>query len=647
MDYDNNDFEGHSHKLSGEESSKLSSVLHPYVLPKFDFDDNLQTHLRFDSLVENEVYLGISNQEDNQWIEDFSRVSSGLEFDSSATESCSVSRHNNVWFEATSSESVEMLLKSIGQEEGAPEEAVIEDLDAEIEFGTLTKEMDPILKQDDKVVDNTLPQPALLPYNVKDSLEDSALAEHPSVVCTSESQRDGSPNRGCSGAVASNVDVAVANEENSEADIKSDDAKRMIAECSINISPTENMKELSSASVVPIEMLNIENANSVSHNIIVKSGEMDNQVITDLAESSDALPVDNSKGTMDHNAQSKNSNMGNEILSGIVDRTCSGKVDYTHCIEGVESLIEQKVEVNITSEVPSGSGSPIKVDNHFHLLEDFQDGMALADPSQHIKALNCSEDLERHNQFHGSPCENSPVVCHSDNNPNENVAEVSNTKAVSSAFPELEMGSVEEKDVGKQVVSLEGQNIGTYNSEIETSSCLNLKMDSAAENDSSFESGRQMGRNVLAEAPVSVDHDSGNNQHAGSAEVFVADHSCLKTACTPAEGEQPCNENMISEGCKSPLTLGKPVNSKEKDIACEEDVVYNDEQVVSVNQRPSEESQTESINMECKGIGLSHSNECSEGDVIKLHSSEFRDAKEQGQYHEIISFLLCQMTQSH
>ncbi|KAK1376369.1 hypothetical protein POM88_032562 [Heracleum sosnowskyi] len=628
MDYDNNEFEGHSHKLSGEESSKLSSVLHPYALPKFDFDDNLQTHLRFDTLVENEVYLGITNQEDNQWIEDFSRVGSGLEFDSSATESCSVSRHNNVWFEATSSESVEMLLKSIGQEEGAPGEAVIEDLDAGIEFGTLTKEMDPILKQDDKVVDNTLPQPALIPYNVTDSPEDSALPEHPSVICTSKPQRDGSPYRGCSGEVDSNVDVVMVNEDNMEAEIKFDEAKRMIAESSINISPIENIKELSSASAVSIEMQNLENSNSVSHNIIVNSGEMDNQVITVLAESLDARPIDNSKDSMDHNALSKESNTVDEISIGTVDKTYTGKVEYTHSVEAkVESLIEQKVEVNITtSEVPLGS--PIKVDNHFHLLEDLQENMASAESSQHIKALNSSEDRERCNQFHGSPCVDSPVVCQSDNNPSENVAEVSNTNAVSSACPELELGSIEEKDVGRQVVSLEGQNFGTRNSEIETTSCPNLKMDSAAENDSSFESSRQMGTNVLAETSVSVDHEFDNDQHAGSAEVLVADPSSLKTAGTSAEREQPCNENMISEGCKSPPTFGKSVKPKEKDIASEEDV-YNDEQVVSVNERPNEELQTESMNMECQVIGLSHSNECSEGDIIKLQGSEFRDAKEQ------------------
>ncbi|KAE8718439.1 hypothetical protein F3Y22_tig00110013pilonHSYRG00194 [Hibiscus syriacus] len=56
------------------------------------------------------------DSEDNQWIEDFSRGSTGIAFSSSAAEPCSISRCNNVWSEAVSSESVEMLLKSFSRE---------------------------------------------------------------------------------------------------------------------------------------------------------------------------------------------------------------------------------------------------------------------------------------------------------------------------------------------------------------------------------------------------------------------------------------------------------------------------------------------------------------------------------------------------
>ncbi|XP_062073992.1 uncharacterized protein LOC133778157 isoform X2 [Humulus lupulus] len=149
MDYDDNDFHSQNFHLAGEGSTKFPPVLRPYPLPKFDFDDSLQNHLRFDSLVETEVFLGIESNQDNHWIEDFSRGSSGIEFNSSAAESCSISRHNNVWSEATSSESVEMLLKSVGQEEIIAAPTIIEELDACDELGCLTKQMEHSLKHDD------------------------------------------------------------------------------------------------------------------------------------------------------------------------------------------------------------------------------------------------------------------------------------------------------------------------------------------------------------------------------------------------------------------------------------------------------------------------------------------------------------------
>lgn len=145
MDNDDNDYQGHGLHLASEESSKISPVLHPYALPKFDFDEG---HLRFDSLVENEVFLGIPSQEDNQWIEDFSRGSSGIEFSSSAADSCSIPRHN-VWSEATSSESVEMLLKSVGQEEIVAGESTVKESDTGDVLPSLTEPMDHNLRQDD------------------------------------------------------------------------------------------------------------------------------------------------------------------------------------------------------------------------------------------------------------------------------------------------------------------------------------------------------------------------------------------------------------------------------------------------------------------------------------------------------------------
>ncbi|GMJ10995.1 hypothetical protein HRI_004768700 [Hibiscus trionum] len=150
MDYDDNDLQSPNLHLAGEGNSKFPPVLNPYALPRFEFDDNLNGHLRFDSLAETEVFLGIESSEDNQWIEDFSRGSTGIAFSSSASEPCSISRRTNVWSEAASSESVEMLLQSVGQDERIIGQTIIKDSDACDELGGGTiKHMDPSLKHED------------------------------------------------------------------------------------------------------------------------------------------------------------------------------------------------------------------------------------------------------------------------------------------------------------------------------------------------------------------------------------------------------------------------------------------------------------------------------------------------------------------
>ncbi|PPD82419.1 hypothetical protein GOBAR_DD20634 [Gossypium barbadense] len=146
MDYDDNDSQSQNLHLAGEGNNKFPPVLRSYDLPRFDFDDNLRGHLRFDSLVETEVFLGIESSEDNQWIEEFSRGSTGIAFSSSAAEPCLISRRTNVWSEAASSESVEMLLKSVGQDETTLGQTISKDSDACDELGCMIKPMDPSLK---------------------------------------------------------------------------------------------------------------------------------------------------------------------------------------------------------------------------------------------------------------------------------------------------------------------------------------------------------------------------------------------------------------------------------------------------------------------------------------------------------------------
>ncbi|XVE65103.1 hypothetical protein DITRI_Ditri07aG0154700 [Diplodiscus trichospermus] len=156
MDCDDNDFQSQNLNLAGEGNNKFPPVLRPYALPRFDFDDNhnLHGHLRFDSLVGTEVFLGIESTEDNQWIEDFSRGNTGIAFSSSAAEPCSISRRNNVWSEAASSESVEMLLKSVGQDETILSQTISKDSDACDELGCIIKQMERSVRHGDSDFSN-------------------------------------------------------------------------------------------------------------------------------------------------------------------------------------------------------------------------------------------------------------------------------------------------------------------------------------------------------------------------------------------------------------------------------------------------------------------------------------------------------------
>ncbi|RLN16291.1 uncharacterized protein C2845_PM02G20210 [Panicum miliaceum] len=116
MDHDDSDFQSQNFQLVGEDSNRFPSGLRPFTLPKLDIEDQLQGHLRFDNLIDSDAFFSVQGHGSN-WIEVLSTGSSVVDFSSSAAESCSVSKTNNVWSEATSTESVEMLLKSVGENE--------------------------------------------------------------------------------------------------------------------------------------------------------------------------------------------------------------------------------------------------------------------------------------------------------------------------------------------------------------------------------------------------------------------------------------------------------------------------------------------------------------------------------------------------
>eukprot|EP00268_Persea_americana_P064883 TRINITY_DN858_c0_g5_i3.p1 TRINITY_DN858_c0_g5~~TRINITY_DN858_c0_g5_i3.p1 ORF type:complete len:2953 (+),score=716.13 TRINITY_DN858_c0_g5_i3:281-9139(+) len=149
MDYDKNDSQSQGYHLGSEDITK-SPPLRSLPLPKFDLDEQLQVHLQYDSLGDTGALLGVQNQEENNWIEYFSQ-GGGIEFGSNIAASCSFSRSNNVWSEATSSESVEMLLKSVGQDVSIAKQNIIEESNVCVGLDSLNKQMDPTSNQDDSV----------------------------------------------------------------------------------------------------------------------------------------------------------------------------------------------------------------------------------------------------------------------------------------------------------------------------------------------------------------------------------------------------------------------------------------------------------------------------------------------------------------
>ncbi|XP_042435257.1 uncharacterized protein LOC122021230 isoform X1 [Zingiber officinale] len=114
MDCDDSDFQSQNFHLIGEDNDGFPQSLQSYDPPKFDIDDHFQSHLRFDSLAESRLFLGIQGEENN-WIEEFSPRHSTAEFGSSALQTCSIAG-NDVWSD-TPSELPRMPVKSIRDNE--------------------------------------------------------------------------------------------------------------------------------------------------------------------------------------------------------------------------------------------------------------------------------------------------------------------------------------------------------------------------------------------------------------------------------------------------------------------------------------------------------------------------------------------------
>ncbi|KAJ7952515.1 Agenet domain protein [Quillaja saponaria] len=308
MDYDDNDFQSQNVHLVGEGSTKFPPVLRPYAIPKFDFDESLQGHLRFDSLVETEVFLGIESHEDNQWIDDFSRGSSGIEFSSSAAGSC-LSRHQNVWSEATSSESVEMLLKSVGQEEFIPR-PTIEGSDACDELICLVKQMEPNLSHDNKTVSSTESVVEFQPADkiseknsdLNEDVERERVQIEVSQTCESEISIDGSSSKQDADAACRKINLAML-EKSLSTDGQCEDTNQREAET--NKPPLdEKAIEDSSASTRQLNNLVL-----FMQNISSSYGMSNNQ------NPQDSLPAETDKPEKDSQAVSKDADLDGQVLN--------------------------------------------------------------------------------------------------------------------------------------------------------------------------------------------------------------------------------------------------------------------------------------------------------------------------------------------
>ncbi|PRQ18219.1 putative Agenet-like domain-containing protein [Rosa chinensis] len=352
MEYDDNDFQSQNLQLAGEGSTNCPPVLQPYGLPKFDFDDSLQGHLRFDSLVETEVFLGIESSEANNWIEDFSRGSSGIEFSSSAVESCSISRRNNVWSEATSSESVEMLLKSVGQEEIIPAQTILEESDACKEVGCI-KQMDTNLKNDDNILTETgdvrdLHSTLLLDETAGNLSGLDNVGDQPRLEDASQTQEVELPVDGNSSVLDPN---SVSDRDRlpvttgSLTDDKGKDVNNMEFDNLVDYPPDKKMHENSSASE-----MQVDNMMTSVRSIITSSDELNNQDVPH------------------HIVDITEENPGSHDVASI-DIQCRNDLDKPHCLASeVESGKKEIANEDTVIDVQEASKIMLQGDSILHTM---------------------------------------------------------------------------------------------------------------------------------------------------------------------------------------------------------------------------------------------------------------------------------------
>ncbi|KAK8658209.1 hypothetical protein V6N13_036420 [Hibiscus sabdariffa] len=412
MDYDDNDFQSQNLHLAGEGNNKFPPVLRPYELPRFDFDDNLRGHLKFDSLVETEVFLGIESSEDNQWIEEFSRGSTGIAFSSSAAEPCLISRHINVWSEAASSESVEMLLKSLGQDETTLAQTISKDSDACDELGCMIKQMDPSLKHTDtglsKVGDDI--QPAIQTGEIPGKcIGDNQFVEDSSQIHEVDPSVHGAledPNK-------RTADIPVTETDESK------DGKQIVlnenrAEALVDQSLDNGGREdkFTSGSEVDIVIPSVQS--TCTSSVLIDDQDSTHLKNDDIDKNVDSLVRDNVGFSPKHFGSRK-----------LIDDTIASVTSHgeKHLALDMKSREEEHAIESSTANVDEPSDRILKGSSHCHVVEECSKGMGVEIPPQ----TGRSEDivLSKGKLHDTSPM---PAVINSTLKVHEN--EVSNTNTI-------------------------------------------------------------------------------------------------------------------------------------------------------------------------------------------------------------------------
>ncbi|KAG2679912.1 hypothetical protein I3760_11G072900 [Carya illinoinensis] len=461
MDYDDNDFQSQNLHLAGEGSTKFPPVLQPYALPKFDFDDSLQGHLRFDSLVETEVFLGIESNENNHWIEDFSRGSSGIEFNSTATESCSIARRNNVWSEATSSESVEMLLKSVGQEEIIPRQPVVKESDACDELGLLGKQMEPSPVHDDKIVppkrDITDLQSTLLQDEIHENfsgLKGDVLVEQPHVEDTLLSREDEFSVGGTSGEQNQNdasVKSGVPVIEGSLLAVgKSDVRNRRDVDALADEHLVDKTHRDSSDLVMQVGSVVTYAQNIITSGDEVKNEDLQHQVHELSDMDSNGLQAGNGGREEEFHVLSKDAEMADRNLDeDAVESGTSYAESHLGSTSKVESVQEGNGIGNCISRVDKPFSMVDKSDSNLHVVEQCSEDVMSRIPNE---ASKCDMVLFKDTNV----CDPSKVNTH-DVLPVALKDDISNEGyMVQVGNPKVSLTYGQEKAAEKDVVLLEG-----------------------------------------------------------------------------------------------------------------------------------------------------------------------------------------------